>query len=107
MNPPAPVTKMRGFPVTQTPAISDWDGEPLFYRTFSVPSKLTLGFQKRKDKFPVPTFVCKTVHWCVTVFGTKEPYSFIVIAVRLFLIGMETAGEASVSPSLTLNSFGR
>ena len=50
MNPPAPVTKMRGFPFTQTPGISDWDGEALFYRTLSSSGKLTLGFEKGKEK---------------------------------------------------------
>jgi len=55
----------------------------------------------------MPAFVCKSVHWCVKLFGTKEPYSFILIAVRLVASGMVTAGEVTVSPGPTLNSIGR
>src|SRR6476646_11890346 len=73
MNPPAPVTKMRGFPCKQTPGVSDWEGEALFYRTLSSPGKLTLGFEKGKEKSAMPKQMCKSVHPCVNVLGTKEP----------------------------------
>jgi hypothetical protein len=88
---------MRGFPFTQTPGVSDWDGELSFYRTLSPRGKLTLGFEKGKEKSAVPTIVCKRVHSCVNVFGTKEPWPFFVIAVRLVHVGMVTAGQ-EVSP---------
>jgi hypothetical protein len=74
---------MRGFPFTQTPVLSSWNGEPLFYRTLSLTGKLTLGFEKGKDKSAVPTFMCKLVHQCVNVIGTKELFTCILIAVRV------------------------
>jgi len=45
----------------------------LFYRTLSLASKLTLGFEKGKEKSALPKLMCKSVHPCVNVFGTKEP----------------------------------
>jgi hypothetical protein len=96
---------MRGFPFTQTPDSSDWDGETLFYRTLSPRGKLTLGFKKGKEKSAGGTFVCKRVHWCVNVVGTKEPFSCIVSVVNLMAVGRVTAGKVSVSPGTTLRPF--
>jgi hypothetical protein len=41
------------------------------------------------------------------VIGTKELFTFIVIAVRVDVIGTGTAGEVTVSPGPTLNFIGR